>query len=111
MTRIGKRFQLPAMYVGSWWSAGFVVTVVFLAMGDFGIPLWLVPVDILFALTVGLPTLLSLIVSTFVYEILVRLLGALPLSAFAVCFAMISLAVHTAVFFWLVRLARKRGTR
>ena len=111
MAKIWKRFQSPGMYVGIWWIGGFIVTAVFIEMGDFGIPMWLVPVSILFAFTVGLPTLLALIVSTFVYEFMARLFGIASPLTFAICLAAISLAAHSIAFLGLVRLTRNWGTR
>jgi hypothetical protein len=98
MARTSKIFQSHEMFIGVWWLLGLAVTAIVVGLGDFGLPLWIIPFCILWALTAGLPTLLAVIATAVVTPF-----EFIPPAGLVICVAALSFAAHYAAFHFLVR--------
>jgi len=108
MARTSKIFPSHEMSIGVWWLVSLAVTAIVVGLGDFGLPLWIIPFCILWALTAGLPTLLAVIVTA----VVVTPFGEfIPPAGLVICVAALSFAAHYAAFHFLVRWRKNRRTR
>ena len=108
MARTSKIFPSHGMSIGVWWLVSFAVTVIVVGLGDFGLPLWLIPFCILWALTAGLPTLLAVIATAVVFTPFGEFI---PPAGLVICVAALSFAAHYAAFHLLVRWRKNWRTR
>jgi len=108
MARSSKMFPSHQISIGVWWLVSFAVTAIIVGWGDFGLPLWILPFCLLWALTAGLPILLAVIATA----VVVTPFGEfIPPAGLVICLAAFSFAAHYAAFQLLVRWRKNWRTR
>jgi len=108
MARTSKIFQPHGQFIAIWWLVGFAITAIVIGLGDFGLPLWITPICILWALTAGLPTLLALIATAAVVTVFGEFI---PPAGLVICVTVLSFGAHCAAFYFLMRLRKNWRTR
>lgn len=111
MAHIWRGLWSPIAIAGAWWLFNVLAMTCSVIAADFGMAWWLLPLVVVWAFTLGLPILVTLVASLLIFNLLVPYLPSVSLLTFGLFFGALSLAAHRAAVGLAISVGRLWGAQ